>query len=1620
MHYDNKHRLRYLISILLCWNWVQCSPAKAQVSGDRTLQTNTQVQFADDRWLITEGSTVGANLFHSFETFTLQAGETALFDNALNIGNIFARVTGGDRSRIDGLLQANGSANLFLLNPAGITFGPGARLQLGGSFFASTADRLLFEDGDFSATHPEVAPLLTINQPQGLQLGDTPGTIVYQGTGHNLITDDAVVQLIAGAPPTSSLTVGTGQSIVLLGGAIELNGGGIIAPQGKVDLGAVRSGVVGLNLRVSDLGTTWIDLDYSTVSAFADIRLYEQSVVDVSAPFFFLGGIRSGSIQVQANNLSLLDGSLLLNQNFGLLPGGEIKVTVANDLHIIGTDPRSNGVLRSNILNSSILGDSGDIHVNVARDLTIADAGAIAALNFGSASSGNITVRAGSVVINGVSPNNDFANSTIASLNFGEGAIGSIDLRTDRLMVLNSGTLLSSTFSIGNGNDIFVEATESISLSGFNPVSFVSSLISPATFSEGNAGSVTVRTQQLDLMNGGQISSATFAGGNAGNVQVEAQTIRMAGNETGLDAQTVIAADGGVLPPVSQIRFGFPVLTGNSGDLTITTENLRVENNAFISANNLGTGRGGTLAIEANTIFLDTGGTITAETRSGEGGNIEIAADEGIFLRRESQITTEAGGSGNGGNIGITTDLLVAVPDENSDITANAFEGNGGNIQIDAMNILGLQSQFPASPTTSDITASSMFGGSGTIRFNNPEVNVSSGLVELSTQVLDTSTQVADRCAAADGSQFTTTGNGGLPENPFDPLRSVSFWSADTGWTIEQESAITTPEIREATGWQHNGSGEVVLATNPTLELLMPSFNHSHDASSFKTAFNILQNLNQQGITLITQGNVNSALDRWQQAIYILDTLTSSSAELADFRLRVNNQTGVAVKLPARLQPELQAEMLGIRLNYVQALRIQGQYRKALSLLRPLVAELLQQPESLPLATALRQMGVLLHLTGDLIQAKTFLEASGQVSGRLNAVVETRQTLLEMGNLAWDLNEFEVAIEHYQEVAKLARSGKLDNPQLWLQSQLNQLRLLIELNQIETAIERVPALETELASTLEHLKPDRSLLYGYLNFAESLDQLQEHLNANEAHPQDLFTQLPIQLTLKRVMELADRLGDNRAKAYLFSQWGKFATKADARNNVTLVTQALNIAQQIQATDIIATTAAQLGDIYDRQGNVSEAIRAYQIAYTALQDLRSDLVAVNPELQFSFRESVEPVYRKLVSLLLNATDDDSADPVQQARLHQALEVIEALQLAELDNFFGDACLDTNPVDINQFDPQTAVIYPIFLNDRLEVILSVPDRPLKRYSVTIANIQLENTLQTLFSSLHPGYPRSLHLQATQQVYDWLIRPLEPELQAAETQTLVFVLDGFLKNLPMAVLHDGERYLIERYGIALSPGLQLLPLAAQGQQPDVFVAALTEARQGFSALPGVKDELHVIAESLKSKILLNQHFTREALKTALHHNSASIVHLATHAQFSANPEETFLLTWDNKININDLGQLFEPSRFGLAAPIDLLVMSACQTAKGDRRAALGLAGFALRSGARSTVASLWSVNDMSTADLMAEFYRQLGQAVRDSGRSITKAEALRQAQLALLNSVEYRHPYYWAAFVLVGNWL
>lgn len=808
--------------------------------------------------------------------------------------------------------------------------------------------------------------------------------------------------------------------------------------------------------------------------------------------------------------------------------------------------------------------------------------------------------------------------------------------------------------------------------------------------------------------------------------------------------------------------------------------------------------------------------------------------------------------------------------------------------------------------------------------------------------------------------------------------------------------------------YQQLGSiSEAQAAINTSLFLLNKVQIHSSDFKQVRA-----QVLNRQGRLQWAMGNFQVALDNFQSA--------------ESLYTQAQDKQGI----------------IGSQINQAQALQSLGFYRRSYKLLESVKKELQKQPDSSAKVAGLHNLGNILRERGELDCKNNYeldcsqevLHESLTIAKRLNHIGKSSsqkssqyesKILLSLGNAklveAARAKNFknereekkyqQSALNYYQNAAVIATSATIK-----IQAHLNQLSLLIETLQLKPAQTLLP----KISNLLKQLPVSRETVYAHVNFADNLMKL-----SNTEDKQIKNYNIP--QILNNAISQAKTLKDERAESYALGTLGKFYEKSAKWTQAKNFTQsALMISQRIMASDMTYQWDWQMGRILQIQDNVPEAINYYTQAFDILKELRGDLVSLNPEFQFSFREKVEPVYRELVDLLLHSTKSGTKN------LKKAREVIEALQLAELDNFFRDACAKPEPVNIDNLDANAAVLYPIILKNRLELIVKLPGVDnLRHYTNDNVSVnQVDEIVEELRKYLRrSSTPLNKVKTSSKQIYDWLIKPFEAELEKStqrnksQIKTLVFVLDGSLQNIPVSILYDGENYLIERYAVSVTPGLQLLaPKPLLSKQLNGLLAGATYAPsfQNNRLLPleNVNDELIGVSQQVnRSQKLENKDFVRENVQKQIEDVKFNVVHIATHGKFSSNPENTYILDWNQPIKVKDFDTLVRVKDQNVISPVELLVLSACETATGDKRAALGLAGVAIRAGARSTLASLWQVNDASTAQFMIKLYQQF------NNPQITKAEALRSAQLSFLKDypdTDYNRPYHWAPFILVGNWL
>ena len=861
--------------------------ALGQVASDNTLGAESSLVTSPrlGAFRIDGGATKGTNLFHSFSQFSVPTGGSAYFNNAPNIQNIMTRVTGSSVSNIDGLIRANGTANLFLINPNGIIFGANAKLNINGSFIASTASSVFFADGtQFSATDTQTTPLLTVNVPIGLQLGNNPAPIKVN---------------------RSNLEVKPNQNLVLVGGEVSLDKGKLTAPGGRIELGGLSTaGKVGLNengslnfpndVALSDVSLTngtsvnvraggggFISINARNLAVFGGSKLIAGIGKDLGIPEAQAGNVvinASGTVSLDrsqvenqvdqkakgnAGNIEITTGSMFLT-NKSELSASTLGVGNAGQVIIHASDSislRNESTIRSRVYENAF-GNSGGIDITTGN-LSLTNAGGISGTTDGTGNAGRVIVRAsGNIALS----NWTYISSRVAEQ--GRGNSGGLDISADSLSLRNNADLNASTLGVGDAGKIIINVRDSISLRG---ASTIRNRVDENAF--GNSGGIDITTGSLSLTNAGGISGTTDGTGNAGRVIVRASgnislsnwtyiSSRVAeqgrGNSGGLDisadslslrnnadlnASTLGVGNAGqVIINVNDsisLKDGSTITSqvyenavGNSGGLDISANSLSLDNNAELNVGSFGQGNAGNINVVADSIHLDNGATINANTQGGQ-GNINLTAVD-LVLRHDSRISTNASGSNvSGGNITINTGVLAAL--ENSDISANSQDFRGGNVNITAQGIFGTKLRSQLTPE-SDITATGADSSlNGTVTIITPDVDPSRGLANLPVEPVNV--EVAQDCQAG-GKQasigFFNTGRGGLAPNPYEPISSSDIWEDVPSSTQRTElearavpvsAAPATPpdKIVEAQGWRINQKGEVVLvAQMPTTHSQAP------------------------------------------------------------------------------------------------------------------------------------------------------------------------------------------------------------------------------------------------------------------------------------------------------------------------------------------------------------------------------------------------------------------------------------------------------------------------------------------------------------------------------------------------------------------------------------------------------------------------------------------------------------------------------------------------------------------------------------------------------------------------------------------------------------------------------
>lgn len=694
---------------------------------------------------------------------------------------------------------------------------------------------------------------------------------------------------------------------------------------------------------------------------------------------------------------------------------------------------------------------------------------------------------------------------------------------------------------------------------------------------------------------------------------------------------------------------------------------------------------------------------------------------------------------------------------------------------------------------------------------------------------------------------------------------------------------------------------------------------------------------------------------------------------------------------------DLEAQALARR---GEAYRVEGYYRDASTDLQAALAKAEQSGDQALIAATSGALGNLAFMSRRTAIAEPLLKRSRDLATRSRDWTTLAASENDLGNLYASTGRPTEAANAYAEATFSAETAR--DAALAATTETNAARLALRGNDMVRAL----ALLTRALDTLSSLPPSYGNGMALVSAGSAVFERQEEITGDE--------QAVAERAFRAAAATAETLRNSTLSSLAEGGLGHLYERVGRLDNAAALTErAAFAAQQASAPELTFRWDWQRARLARQRGQTGFALASYRRAVAELQSVRQDIPVEYRDGRSSYRTTFGPLYLEFTDMLLRRASHDAVEA--PALIREARDTVEQLKETELQDYFRDSCVasfEAKRRSIESIAPGTAVLYPISLPDRLEMLVSLGGEE-RQFTIAVPEAGLRQGVER-FRALLEKRTTNEYLVPARQLYNQIILPIEPLLAAHHVDTLVIVPDEVLRVVPFAALNDGTSFLVDRYATAIAPGLKLVepkPLAAGAGT--ALVLGISQSVQGYVGLPNVPHEVAAVHAILGGDVLLNDAFTRSQFESDLKNGRYNIVHIASHGQFGSDPSRSFVLAFDGPLTMDALEAdiKYGPSREN---PLELLVLSACETASGDDRAALGLAGVALKAGARSALATLWYINDVASGELVTDFYK-----AQQSGR-LSKAQALRAAQLALAADPRFGHPAYWAPFLLIGNWL
>ncbi|MBX2859270.1 MAG: CHAT domain-containing protein [Cellvibrionaceae bacterium] len=1178
-----------------------------------------------------------------------------------------------------------------------------------------------------------------------------------------------------------------------------------------------------------------------------------------------------------------------------------------------------------------------------------------------------------------------------------ESGRGEILLQADSINLLEGASIYSRSNNLASGSDIKLRADSDIFFQGLNAGERGGILLSQA-FGNQLSGSISLRAANINLDDGADI---IVESGNqrSGDIAIVADDSLFiggrdidGGNESVAIVQSITRSE------------------AESGNILLSGRNITLADDALILNSSLGAGDANTIEILAvDTLDMDGAAVLSTAFDASEaanGGDIRIEAGT-VNLLNSAKISSGVLGAGQGGNIDIiVVNSLNLSGDSGEESPEGSIEGDKTGSRIETQAFDGST------------------GNAGSIRLEAESINLSDNAIILNNAYAGNGGEIilrSDSLSSIDSDIITNVrtsdGNGGDIQlsTSLAVLRNSNILAQAIGGNggdinLEQTEVLFQLGDSQIDASSVQGAdGTVSLPPNTFQEfdkkILVTDFidtsnllGEGCDAYRDDAQFNVFS---LPGVSASPEGLLpsDSEADEGFASLVAENSIEAWSQQVADYADSSDTQV------------------------YRQALRgmasaqqKRGLYRQSLATLKKLAS--IDRPETEIGESDARRSARMLSALGNALLASDDHQAEQVLLSAIELAKNNQDAVLQAGlnnNLG---NYYSVNARHWPAFRAYLRSAKLSINQ---RRPLDAARAYANLARSEIALRDYPQALSSLNKSRGFLSSlgsegDSHKATILIHVAKSYQ-----LVAQNDAPRFGQSLLEANRVLLEAEVLSRQLQDETLQSYALGNLSRLY-QLDSRSGeaLALARRAIQLAQSAQAPESLYRWHWQEGQLLRQRGELKGAIQAYRRAVAVIEASQQANLQRYENADVYFRQLVEPVYLDLVDALLKQSEIEQDAAAKQRQLAAAREVVEQYKVAELKNYYRHDCsinLEAQRTPVENATQDAAVIYPVILPERIELLLSLPgktadQRQLRRFSLPLSSDNLTQTLNTFRSHLENFSTSGELMKSSQQLYRWLVKPYRELLDSEKINTLVFVPAGQLRLIPMAALHDGEKFLVENYAVALTSTLSLLdPRPLQGGK--LLLAGLSEAVNDFPALDYVPYELSSIAALRGGEVLLDGDFNAEDFAKEVQGKHYSVIHVASHAQFTGDDSSSFLQTYDQQMDMSALKQIFSSTKYR-ERPLELLVLSACQTASGDARAGLGLAGVALKAGARSALGSLWNIGDQSTALLMQSFYRHLYL------HGVSKAEALRRAQLSLLEQESFAHPSYWSAFLLMDNWL